>query len=185
MSTPQARNVRIYDIVESPIGQLLLLGDGESLCGLAMQQGDEPHIIQPGWKHSSDAFRVVRAHLGEYFAGERRTFELPLRLSGTPFQQRAWQVLLQIPYGTTRTYAEQARSIGRPAAARAVGAANARNPIPIIIPCHRVIGHDGRLTGFGGGFERKNYLLAHEARVGSVLSCERDLTPGRRCVVGT
>jgi methylated-DNA-[protein]-cysteine S-methyltransferase len=150
---------RVYDVVESPIGALLLLGDGESLSGLLM----EPHAVRPEWRRSVEAFRDARVQLAEYFAGERRTFQLPLKLHGTPFQRRAWRALCEIPYGATRTYAQQARSIGQPTATRAIGAANGRNPIAIVVPCHRVVGHDGSLVGFGGGLERKRYLLAHEA----------------------
>lgn len=106
----------------------------------------------------------VRRQLGEYFAGRRRRFELPLAPEGSPFQQRVWAVLQSIPYGETRSYGELARALGRPGASRAVGAANGANPIPIVIPCHRVIGADGSLTGFGGGLEAKKLLLDLEAR---------------------
>lgn len=152
--------VRVYDLVESPIGPLLLLGDGESLCGLEFDTGER---ARANGDRSRGAFADARAQLAEYFAGTRHTFELPLRLTGTPFQQLAWRALTEIPYGATRTYGEQAARLGRPGAARAVGAANGRNPIPIIVPCHRLLGHDGGLTGFGGGLERKRYLLEHEA----------------------
>lgn len=104
--------------------------------------------------------RAARAQLDEYLAGERRVFELPLDLIGTEFQRRAWLALTEIPYGETRTYAEQARRLGT--GARAVGSANARNPVPIVIPCHRLVGSDGRLTGFGGGLELKEWLLRLE-----------------------
>jgi methylated-DNA-[protein]-cysteine S-methyltransferase len=103
--------------------------------------------------------------LQEYFAGERRTFELPLDPVGTPFQRRCWLALSSIPYGTTISYGEQARRLGHPRAARAVGAANARNPIPIVLPCHRVVGANGASTGYGGGLDAKRLLLEHEARV--------------------
>ena len=103
------------------------------------------------------------AQLHEYFAGERTRFDLPLDLAGTEFQRLAWLALAEIPYGTTRSYAEQARRIGRPAAIRAVGAANGRNPLPIVLPCHRLVGSDGSLTGFGGGLWRKRFLLELEA----------------------
>jgi methylated-DNA-[protein]-cysteine S-methyltransferase len=108
--------------------------------------------------------RAVAAQLGDYFAGKRRSFDLPLNLRGTEFQLAVWNELLNVPYGETITYAELARRIGRPSAIRAVGAANGANPIPIIVPCHRVIGSNGTLTGYGGGIDRKQWLLAHEGR---------------------
>jgi methylated-DNA-[protein]-cysteine S-methyltransferase len=104
----------------------------------------------------------VREQLAEYFAGERREFDVPMQLAGTAFQRRVWEELVRIPYGTTITYAELARRVGRPTAVRAVGAANGRNPISILVPCHRVIGADGKLTGYGGGVERKQWLLELE-----------------------
>lgn len=108
--------------------------------------------------------------LDEYFAGTRQTFDLPLDPEGTDFQCQAWNALTKIPYGATRSYGEQAAIIGRPSAVRAIGAANGRNPIPIIVPCHRVIGADGSLTGFGGGLPIKKFLLNHEARVASATA---------------
>jgi methylated-DNA-[protein]-cysteine S-methyltransferase len=152
----------VYEVVESPIGQLLLVGDGESVSGLRFG-GDAS--AAPRSTRAPGAFAEARAQLAEYFAGTRRQFDLLLRPTGSAFQRLAWRALTEIPYGTTRSYGEQAARIGRPRAARAVGAANGRNPIPIIVPCHRLVGHDGGLTGFGGGLERKRYLLAHEATV--------------------
>ncbi len=113
----------------------------------------------------SALLRKAISQLEEYFAGARQDFDLPLRPSGTDFQQQAWNALRQIPYGETRSYQAQAQAMGHPKAARAVGQANGRNPISIIIPCHRVIGKDGSLTGFGSGFERKSWLLGLEKRV--------------------
>ena len=110
-------------------------------------------------------FGLARQQLEAFFAGELQAFDLPLRLSGTPFQNQVWQGLLTIPYGTTMSYAELAARIGRPGASRAVGAANGRNPIGIIVPCHRVIGANGSLTGYGGGLDRKDWLISHEASV--------------------
>jgi methylated-DNA-[protein]-cysteine S-methyltransferase len=155
----------VYDVVMSPVGELLLLGDGESVSALEFDGGQRAETIVRRSRRSSGAFADARAQLAEYFAGARQSFDLVLRPAGTPFQQLAWRALTEIPYGATRTYGEQAASIGRPGAARAVGAANSRNPIPIIVPCHRLVGHDGGLTGFGGGLERKRYLLEHEATV--------------------
>lgn len=155
--------------VDSPIGTLLLCGDGEALHGLWMQDGHRPRVPDPGWRRHDAAFAAVRAQLAEYFAGERTAFHLPLVMDGTPFQQRVWAALREIPYGETRSYGELARRVGRPEAARAVGLANGRNPISVIVPCHRVIGADGSLTGFGGGIERKRTLLALESPVRSLL----------------
>ncbi len=152
-------------IVESPIGHLLLTGDGETLTGLAMV-GD----ARPAPPARGAAFAGVRAQLAAYFAGERTTFDLRLTPAGRPFEQRVWAALREIPYGATESYAALAERIGAPGAARAVGLANGRNPIAIAIPCHRVIGADGSLTGFGGGLPRKRYLLDLEAGVGALLS---------------
>jgi methylated-DNA-[protein]-cysteine S-methyltransferase len=153
---------RVYTTVDSPIGELLLTGDGEALHGLYMQSGRRKRI-DPDWKRADEPFAAVAEQLAEYFAGERREFDVPLVLNGPPFQCQAWHALREIPYGETVSYGEQARRIGQPDAARAVGAANGQNPIAVIVPCHRVIGADGSLTGFGGGLERKRLLLDLEA----------------------
>jgi methylated-DNA-[protein]-cysteine S-methyltransferase len=116
------------------------------------------------WQRDDRAFAIARAQLGEYFAGERFEFDLPLGATGTQFQRKVWSELCRIPYGATASYGELARRVGQPGAARAVGLANGSNPLPIVVPCHRVIGADGSLTGFGGGIERKRWLLVHEAR---------------------
>jgi methylated-DNA-[protein]-cysteine S-methyltransferase len=152
-----------YTSVDSPIGELLLLGDGDSLHGIYMQAGPRPVARDRGWERSPARLHAAAAQLAEYFAGVRKTFELPLAAVGSPFQRRVWDALREIPYGETESYGELARRIGAPAASRAVGRANGSNPIPIIIPCHRVIGAGGTLTGFGGGVERKRYLLDLEA----------------------
>lgn len=154
----------LYTTIESPLGELLLLGDRVRLHGLAMQAGRKPKSVQPGWKREPAAFADVETQLHEYFTGERTSFELELDPSGTPFQQRIWQALREIPYGETSSYGELAARIGRPSAARAVGAANGANPIAVIIPCHRLIGANGALTGYAGGVERKRALLDLEAR---------------------
>ena len=116
------------------------------------------------WQLSETPFAAVREQLAEYFAGKRQQFDVPLKLAGTPFQQRVWQELVRIPFGTTITYAQLAQRIGKPTASRAVGHANGRNPISIIVPCHRVIGADGKLTGYAGGVDKKQWLLAWERR---------------------
>ncbi len=153
---------RYYTTVDSPIGELLLVSDGHALCGLYMQEGRRKRI-EPGWRRADEPFAAAVAQLAEYFDGHRREFDVPLVLDGPPFQRQAWHALREIPYGETVSYCEQARRIGQPDAARAVGAANGQNPIAVIVPCHRVIGADGSLTGFGGGLERKRLLLDLEA----------------------
>lgn len=156
----------IYTTCDSPCGELLLVTNGQALTDLHMASGKYVPAIAPGWR-PDDAHPVLaqtRSELAEYFAGTRRVFHVPLAPRGTPFQQAAWRALSAIAYGTTRSYAEQARAIGRPTATRAVGAANGRNPIAILIPCHRVVGRDGSLTGYAGGLARKTWLLALERR---------------------
>lgn len=153
----------LYTTVDSPIGELLLLGDGQALSGLYMQAGRKPIAIRRGWELSSSPFAHVRAQLEEYFARERMAFDVPLMLEGDPFERLVWRALQKIPYGETVSYGEVARRIGHSSAARAVGLANGRNPIAIIVPCHRVIGADGTLTGYGGGLERKRALLELES----------------------
>jgi methylated-DNA-[protein]-cysteine S-methyltransferase len=152
----------IYASVESPIGELLLLGDGRALRGLYMQDGRKPVKIAAGWTRSRESFADVRAQLAEYFAGTRTGFDVPLAMHGNQFERRVWDALTAIPYGETVSYGEIARRVGEPSAARAVGLANGRNPIAVIVPCHRVIGADGSLTGYGGGLERKRLLLELE-----------------------
>jgi methylated-DNA-[protein]-cysteine S-methyltransferase len=154
-----------YTTTDSPIGELLLVGDGEALHCLSMQDGRRPMRIDHRWEHRDDAFGDVRLQLEEYFAGTRRTFDVPLSLHGNEFELRVWSALREIGYGETASYGEIARRIGAPSAARAVGLANGRNPIALIVPCHRVIGADGSLTGYGGGLERKRLLLDLEAGV--------------------
>jgi len=147
----------------TPLGRLLLAGDEEGLRRVSFQDGFHP--IEPGgdWQWTEEPFRDAIAQLDAYFAGQRHRFDLVLVPDGTPFQQDVWSALMNIPYGETVSYGELARQLGRPRASRAVGAANGRNPIPIIIPCHRVIGADGSLTGFGGGLAIKRRLLKLES----------------------
>ena len=148
--------------IDSPIGELLLLGDGSALHGLYMQEAPKPMALEPEWRADPGAFADVRRQLAEYFGGDRTAFDLPLAVAGTPFQREVWQGLRDIRYGETVSYGELARRIGRPSAVRAVGLANGRNPIAVIVPCHRVIGSDGSLTGYGGGLEAKRRLLELE-----------------------
>jgi methylated-DNA-[protein]-cysteine S-methyltransferase len=152
-----------YTYVDSPIGRLLLHSDGVALTGLYMDVPGRPRGMEH-WAEDGSAgpLRETARQLGEYFAGRRRDFDLPLRLHGTEFQQRVWDMLKEIPYGATWSYGELAKRLDNPNASRAVGLANGRNPISILVPCHRVIGADGSLTGYGGGLERKQWLLAHE-----------------------
>lgn len=150
--------------IPSPIGELLAVERAGALTDLHLLTGRQvPSPPADGRAERTPLLASLAAQLAEYFAGERRAFDLPLAPSGTAFQQAAWRALLAIPYGETRSYAEQARALGRPTATRAVGAANARNPIAIVIPCHRVIAADGSLGNYAGGVEAKRYLLALEA----------------------
>jgi methylated-DNA-[protein]-cysteine S-methyltransferase len=148
----------LYHTIDSPIGELLLAGDGRALTGVHMNG-----VPGSGWKRDPRALSEPTAQLEAYFAGELREFDLPLAPQGTPFQQEVWSALREIPYGGTISYAELAAAVGRPHAARAVGAAGGRNPIAVVIPCHRVIGASGALTGYGGGLGRKRLLLDLEA----------------------
>ncbi len=151
-----------YSRMDSPVGSLLLIGDGEAITGLNMEGQRHALPIPEGCERDDALFAEAREQLGAYFEGRLRTFELRLAPAGTPFQQSVWKGLLEIPYGATESYGALAKRIGRPGAARAVGLANGRNPIGIVIPCHRVIGADRSLTGYGGGIERKEWLLRHE-----------------------
>jgi methylated-DNA-[protein]-cysteine S-methyltransferase len=164
-----ARNAVRYSVMPSPIGELLLTGDGDALTGVsfASNKRGQPRTAVPArWVRDDAALAAARTQLDEYFAGERVEFDLPLAPAGSPFQRRVWALLRAIGYGQTASYGDIARRLGQPNAARAVGLANGSNPIPVIVPCHRVIGADGSLTGFGGGLDRKRWLLAHERRVG-------------------
>ena len=152
-----------YCYLDTPIGELLLAGDDDALCLVGFPEGSMRRDPEPDWIYNERPFADARRQLTEYFAGERRAFDLPLKLDGTEFQMSVLHALQQIPYGETTSYAEIAERIGRPKAVRAVGAANGRNPIPIIVPCHRVIGSHGDLTGFGGGLDTKEALLRLEA----------------------
>lgn len=156
--------MRIHKVIVSPIGELTLVAASGVLCGLYM----EGHLRMPDRATFGDAaatgFAAVEGQLQQYFAGQRTKFTIPTLMAGTGFQRRVWVLLAQIPYGQTRTYAQLAVAIGERPLSRAVGAANGRNPISIIVPCHRLIGSDGSLTGYAGGLERKRYLLELEAR---------------------
>ncbi len=152
----------IYTTMDTPIGKLLLVRNADGLNAITFDSRE--WTIDPAWGHDPDAFDAVMAQLQEYFEGARQAFDVPLAMAGTPFQQKVWTALLDIPYGETISYGDLARRIGQPDAVRAVGAANGRNPVPIIVPCHRVIGSSGKLIGYGGGLAIKAALLDHERR---------------------
>jgi methylated-DNA-[protein]-cysteine S-methyltransferase len=165
---PDLEAPRLSHIVGSPIGRLLLTGDGHALTGLWMldavsSSGRHPARMEAGLTPSPATFTEVAGQLEEYFAGDRKEFTVPLAPSGTPFRLAVWTQLTKIPYGSTASYGDIARALGkRLVASRAVGLANGANPISVIVPCHRVIGSDGSLTGYGGGLERKELLLRLE-----------------------
>jgi methylated-DNA-[protein]-cysteine S-methyltransferase len=148
--------------LDSPIGPLLLVGDDAGLRQIRFPEGDVPAAPEPGWTRDDRALAEARRQLEAWFAGELRDFELLLAPRGTPFQLEVWAALADIPWGETTTYGALAAQLGKPGSARAVGAANGANPLPIVLPCHRVVGADGGLTGFGGGLDRKRWLLRHE-----------------------
>lgn len=152
-------------LVDTPLGPLRIVRTARGLAGLWFE-GQQHHPGELALPHQPDdpLLRETAKQLAQYFAGGRGRFELPLDLQGTPFQQSVWQSLLHIPAGSTRSYGELARELGSPAAVRAVGAAVGRNPASLVVPCHRVLGGDGSLTGYAGGLERKRALLALEAR---------------------
>jgi methylated-DNA-[protein]-cysteine S-methyltransferase len=152
-------SARHFRTIDSPIGPLTLAGNGDTLTALVMENETHPPAGQEDWVEDPTLLPDVVAQLDAYFAGELTTFVVKLRLDGTPFQRKVWTALLDIPYGTTESYGELAARIGQPTASRAVGLANGRNPVPIIVPCHRVIGSTGSLTGYGGGLDRKRRLL--------------------------
>jgi methylated-DNA-[protein]-cysteine S-methyltransferase len=151
-----------FTVITSPVGPLTLVADDQSLIGLHFES-DPAGKPQPDWIQDDRRFEAAVAQLDEYFAGQRHTFDLPLAPRGTAFRKLVWKALRAIPYGQTATYGEIARAIGQPQASRAIGGANHHNPLAIVIPCHRVIGADGSMTGYGGGLARKRMLLDLEA----------------------
>lgn len=153
-----------YCYYHTPIGRLLLIGEDGMLEQLHFPNSAEQTVIEDNWHQDEECFADVLQQLEEYFAGHRQEFSVKMRLKGTDFQRRVWQELRQIPYGKTASYGDIAKRIDNPKACRAVGAANGKNPVPIIIPCHRIIGNDGSMTGFGGGLELKRTLLELENR---------------------
>lgn len=162
-------DIVFYVKEKSPVGPLLLVGDERGLRMVEFLHGRRPKLPKPEWKKDKAPFGEVIRQLEAYFDGDLKQFDLPLVLEGTEFQLCVWRALRMIPYGETISYAQLAERIGKPKAVRAVGLANGSNPIPIVVPCHRVIGSNGSLTGFGGGLENKKKLLALENRQMSLL----------------
>jgi len=158
-----------YDVVPTPIGRLIVASDGSAIAGVWMANANPRDAAWASHRGTDALLAQAREELLAYFDGRLRDFTVPLAPNGTEFQRRVWDALREIPFGTTISYAALAGRLNNTAALRAVGAANGRNPIPIIIPCHRVIGSDGSLTGFGGGIERKRWLLQHEGALLTIL----------------
>jgi methylated-DNA-[protein]-cysteine S-methyltransferase len=164
----------VYKTMESPVGQLKLVASDEGLVAV-LWQNDRPSRVRLGELIEDDQHPILlkaERQLGEYFAGKRKEFEVPLDMRGTSFQKNVWEALLAIPFGETRSYGQLAKQLGNPNATRAVGAANGRNPLSIIVPCHRVIGSTGKLTGFGGGLETKAHLLNLEEKGSNLFGQE-------------
>ncbi|MCG8593402.1 MAG: methylated-DNA--[protein]-cysteine S-methyltransferase [Kiloniellales bacterium] len=162
---PALRPDLAYGHFDSPVGALLLAGDGERLHLIGFPSGSRAKRPLPEWRHDQFLFAETCKQFAAYFAGELTRFRLSLHFGGTQFQIQVWQALCEIPFGATTTYGALAAGLGKPTASRAVGAANGANPLPIVVPCHRVVGSDRSLTGFGGGLETKRFLLAHEAKL--------------------
>jgi methylated-DNA-[protein]-cysteine S-methyltransferase len=155
-----------YDRMATPLGTMLLIARGDALVGIHFDDERYVPAIEPDWRHTPDdpLLGAARDQLEQYFAGERTRFDLPLASSGTPFQRAVWQAIAAVPHGATISYGELARRIGRPSSVRAAGAATGRNRWTIVVPCHRIVGAGGALTGYAGGLERKRALLALEAQ---------------------
>ena len=161
-----------FDTMDSPVGRLRLLAGPDGLRRICFPRERHPRPDDDEGEHAPARLAFARRQLDEYFAGKRRSFDLPLAPRGTAFQLRVWEALRAIPWGATWSYADLARHLGQPRAVRAVGGANGRNPLPIVVPCHRVIGADGSLTGFGGGLETKSRLLALEGHGSDLFALE-------------
>ena len=168
-ANPQ-RKTHSYCVIESPVGRLLLAGNAQALTHVSFQDGRRPTKPDTQWTYSETPFHKSIQQLNEYFSGKRKTFTIKLAPEGTPFQRKVWDALQTIPYGRTLSYGQIANAIGKPQAVRAVGAANGQNPLSIVIPCHRVIGSNGKLVGFGGGLSIKEALLSHERRHAQAVS---------------
>lgn len=155
----------LYRYVDTPVGRLMLAGTERGLKRIEFEKGKGMRGPSPEWRETESGLGEAARQIADYFAGSRREFDLRLDPEGTEFQRQTWDALREIPYGATASYADVARSIGRPKAVRAVGAANARNPLPIVVPCHRVVGSDGSLTGFAAGTDVKLALLKIEGAI--------------------
>ncbi|WP_432190605.1 methylated-DNA--[protein]-cysteine S-methyltransferase [Streptomyces sp. Tue6028] len=151
--------MRTHTLIDSPLGQLTVVSEAGALVGLYFEGHKRGPSVEALGARTDEGFEEVRQQLTEYFAGERLEFDLPIAPQGNNFQRRVWALLAKIPYGETRSYGDLAKVLGDPAIAQAVGAANARNPISVIVPCHRVVAADGNLRGYAGGLDRKRYLL--------------------------
>ncbi|NUT53477.1 MAG: methylated-DNA--[protein]-cysteine S-methyltransferase [Saccharothrix sp.] len=160
--TPMSTPVTVHTVIDSPVGGITLVARDGALAGLYMEEHRHRPALSTFGERDAGPFGEVVSQLEEYFAGDRTEFDLPLSMAGTPFQRTVWDALKEIPHGETVSYGELAARIGRPTASRAVGLANGKNPISIIVPCHRVVGSTGSLTGYGGGIERKRMLLGFE-----------------------
>ena len=154
-----------YSTVKTPIGELLLVAEADALTGVYFAGRDHAPATHAGWMSSAEhpVIRQAAKQLGEYFAGKRNSFSLPLRLTGTDFQERVWQQIALVPYGKTISYSELAKRVGAPEAVRAAGTTTGRNPVSIVVPCHRIVGKNGSMRGFAGGLKRKQFLLELEA----------------------
>jgi methylated-DNA-[protein]-cysteine S-methyltransferase len=163
--------MKVFDYYQSPLGRMMLVANDDGLAGVYFI--GQKHYVRPGsgWRKDPDNESLGKAkkELEEYFAGKRKRFDLPLAPEGSDFQRAVWKAIAGVPFGETITYAELARRAGHPGSARAAGAATGRNPIGIIVPCHRIVGSDGTLTGYAGGLEKKKKLLALEAGAGSLI----------------
>lgn len=171
-----------FTTVESPVGQIFVQGEDSFVTGLYLPNHKHWRGPPADCRRDDSALADAREQLTEYFDGERQVFDLPLRLAGTEFQKTVWRQLAEIPFGDSISYAELARRVGQPTATRAVGAANGRNPISIIVPCHRVIATSGKLTGYGGGLENKKWLLKHEADFSRPLIVPERCELYERCI---
>ena len=159
------KHITDHAMLATPVGNLLIGGDGRDVMLIGFPNGCNAVTPCCAWRRDGALYPEARQQLEAYFAGDRRAFDFPMKMVGTPFQQRVWTALLAIPMGETRTYGAIAGEIGRPKAARAVGAANGANPLPIVVPCHRLLGSNGALIRFGGGLDVKRYLLDFESNV--------------------
>jgi methylated-DNA-[protein]-cysteine S-methyltransferase len=168
-------SVRRFDYISTSLGTMLLASDGDALTGAWFDGQRHQPAVDASWQRSRDlpVLRRTATEVAEYLAGERTAFDLPLAPAGTPFQRAVWQAIAAVPYGESIAYRDLAAAIGRPASIRAAGAATGRNPLSIVIPCHRIVGADGALTGYAGGIERKRKLLSLERRVGATTPVRR------------